>query len=313
MFNASDLERVLLRWGLASLCLLLAILYGVYRALQQLSKQAPGEAAIRPSQLVAGAALAGLVASSMLAALVLLGNLVNLRTVFIKASPELYALLTFRLPLWPGIAVLLAVGLLIGFLVARLYLLPGRVRQAVILGLALVPLIAVLHSALFAGSGLGLPVAIVLFALLAAASYVWSGSQTQVKSRVASLSPAGRRSLSIGAWVFAAAIVLLAPQLGSYPADVLDMVGIFALMGLGLNIVVGYAGLLDLGYVAFFAVGAYTMALLTAPLLYVALAYDGSDEPLEDFVSGATQVFSLEVFDLFPAQCHRWKKRDIQQ
>ena len=32
------------------------------------------------------------------------------------------------------------------------------------------------------------------------------------------------------------------------------------LLGLGLNIVVGYAGLLDLGYVAFFAVGAYTTA-----------------------------------------------------
>ncbi len=42
-------------------------------------------------------------------------------------------------------------------------------------------------------------------------------------------------------------------------------VGIYVLLGLGLNIVVGLAGLLDLGYVAFFAIGAYTMALLTAP------------------------------------------------
>ncbi len=39
-------------------------------------------------------------------------------------------------------------------------------------------------------------------------------------------------------------------------------VGIFVLLGLGLNIVVGYAGLLDLGYVAFFAIGAYSMAVL---------------------------------------------------
>ena len=42
-------------------------------------------------------------------------------------------------------------------------------------------------------------------------------------------------------------------------------VGIYVLMGLGLNIVVGLAGLLDLGYVAFFAIGAYTVGLLTAP------------------------------------------------
>src|SRR5262245_23233903 len=41
---------------------------------------------------------------------------------------------------------------------------------------------------------------------------------------------------------------------------------IFALLGLGLNIVVGYAGLLDLGYVAFLAIGAYTTAFLTSPV-----------------------------------------------
>ena len=41
------------------------------------------------------------------------------------------------------------------------------------------------------------------------------------------------------------------------------LVGYNALMALGLNIVVGYAGLLDLGYVAFFAFGAYTMGILS--------------------------------------------------
>ena len=37
---------------------------------------------------------------------------------------------------------------------------------------------------------------------------------------------------------------------------------IYVLLALGLNIVIGYAGLLDLGYAAFFAIGAYTMGLL---------------------------------------------------
>jgi branched-chain amino acid transport system permease protein len=41
---------------------------------------------------------------------------------------------------------------------------------------------------------------------------------------------------------------------------------IYVLLALGLNIVVGYAGLLDLGYAAFFAIGAYTMALFNSPL-----------------------------------------------
>ena len=48
---------------------------------------------------------------------------------------------------------------------------------------------------------------------------------------------------------------------------ILDMALLYVLLALGLNIVVGYAGLLDLGYVAFFAVGAYLAALLGSPHL----------------------------------------------
>jgi len=54
-------------------------------------------------------------------------------------------------------------------------------------------------------------------------------------------------------------------KLGQYWNYTLGTVGIYVILGLGLNIVVGLAGLLDLGYVAFFAIGAYTTALLTAP------------------------------------------------
>jgi branched-chain amino acid transport system permease protein len=48
---------------------------------------------------------------------------------------------------------------------------------------------------------------------------------------------------------------------------IVDMALLYVLLALGLNIVVGYAGLLDLGYVAFFAVGAYLAALLGSPHL----------------------------------------------
>ncbi len=47
-----------------------------------------------------------------------------------------------------------------------------------------------------------------------------------------------------------------------YHIDLLTMVGIYALLAMGLNVVVGFAGLLNLGYAAFFAIGAYTYALL---------------------------------------------------
>jgi branched-chain amino acid transport system permease protein len=48
---------------------------------------------------------------------------------------------------------------------------------------------------------------------------------------------------------------------------ILDMALLYVMLALGLNIVVGYAGLLDLGYAAFFAIGAYLFALLESPHL----------------------------------------------
>ncbi len=52
----------------------------------------------------------------------------------------------------------------------------------------------------------------------------------------------------------------------NYELEVLSEAWLYALLCLGLNIVVGYAGLLDLGYAAFFAVGAYTAGLVTLRL-----------------------------------------------
>jgi branched-chain amino acid transport system permease protein len=63
-----------------------------------------------------------------------------------------------------------------------------------------------------------------------------------------------------------AVVLLIAPQiLGLFLSEVLTIVGLYVLLGLGLNIVVGFAGLLDLGYVAFFAIGSYVVALFTSP------------------------------------------------
>ena len=54
---------------------------------------------------------------------------------------------------------------------------------------------------------------------------------------------------------------------GNYWVRVLDFALLYIMLALGLNIVVGFAGLLDMGYIAFYAVGAYTMALLGSPHL----------------------------------------------
>src|SRR5262245_66242621 len=68
--------------------------------------------------------------------------------------------------------------------------------------------------------------------------------------------------------LLAVALLVLMPVIGyfnGYYLEVATQVGIFVVLALGLNIVVGLAGLLDLGYVAFFPVGAYSWAVFCSP------------------------------------------------
>jgi branched-chain amino acid transport system permease protein len=60
---------------------------------------------------------------------------------------------------------------------------------------------------------------------------------------------------------------LLLQSMGDHWVRIADTCLLYVMMALGMNIVVGYAGLLDLGYVAFYAVGAYLFALLASPHL----------------------------------------------
>jgi branched-chain amino acid transport system permease protein len=78
--------------------------------------------------------------------------------------------------------------------------------------------------------------------------------------------PRRRTRLKLGGLVlFVAFLAILPDILGPSLSEVMNLIGITLMMALGLNIVVGYAGLLDLGYVAFFAVGAYAVGVLTSP------------------------------------------------
>lgn len=67
------------------------------------------------------------------------------------------------------------------------------------------------------------------------------------------------------AFVLAVLPFVVDSGLGRTWVRILDFALLYVLLALGLNIVVGFAGLLDLGYIAFYAVGAYTWALLASP------------------------------------------------
>src|SRR6201996_9767564 len=78
-------------------------------------------------------------------------------------------------------------------------------------------------------------------------------------------------------FVIGALLLLILPFFAQYFGNgwvrIMDSALLYMMLALGLNIVVGHAGLLDLGYVAFYAVGAYLFGLLASPHLTETFAW----------------------------------------
>lgn len=275
-FSQRDIVSNVISMG-HTLLLVVALFMGY-----QAAKRTPR---IKPLQVLANSFISGLLIAGLLALLVMLGSLVNLRKIFINASPLLYQLLTFNQGLGTGALLLFGAGGLCGLLSGLFYLSPSRIRKVLISSLGGVVLVGVLQDLLrptfsawgplsvinewlFAANGLTLEGAFTLFILIAAIVSFWAKRGKRIQSGLKALPPRSRRALKITSLLLFIIILVVLPQiLGLFLSEVLTIVGLFVLLGLGLNIVVGYAGLLDLGYVAFFAIGSYTIAVLTSPEL----------------------------------------------
>ena len=227
-------------------------------------------------------ALAGATGGLILAALAVSITAVNIRWILVNATPGLAEILQFGQGALVGSLILVVGGGALGLAGASLNVLPSAVARSlalafvVSLGASLLepflgPVLRnlqldVVEEILFSGGGLT-PIGFVLvFGLTAAGVYAWTTRGERVRDRVAAMPDDRRRNAKL-IWYGVLFLLLLAlPQLvGQRLSEVVGTVGLYVLLGLGLNIVVGFAGLLDLGYVAFYAVGAYTTAVLTSP------------------------------------------------
>jgi len=227
-----------------------------------------------------GGALVGLLSMLAPALLALAAAPLNLRRFFLNVSPELVEVLTFGQGSI-GLIILVAAGAVMGVVGAGVVVVPARVRTPLLTGLLAIFLVGLLSETIilswgnkglgltirrfvFAGRGLSLLGTAIVFVVFGGASALWGSQGGHVTARVDALPPGRQRVLRWGGIGLGIVVLLLLPVfLRTYLSEVVDNVGLYILMGLGLNIVVGFAGLLDLGYVAFFAIGAYTMALLT--------------------------------------------------
>ena len=259
--------------------LLFTAMFIAYRAAASGRKRGLG-------QNISASIPAGLIMAGMLALLVLMGQAINMRQVFINASPVLFQILIFQQEeLWAGIGLLLLAGVLTGLSAGLMRILPDRIRRVLIIGICSVAIVGLLQDLivpifsvwdpladltdlLFPGNGLSVSGAVGLFIVIVALTGVWSFKGPAVHTRIQALPPKSRRGLNLAAVFVGVLVLLVLPQvLGLFLSEVMTIVGLYVLLGLGLNIVVGFAGLLDLGYVAFFAIGSYTVAILTSPEL----------------------------------------------
>jgi len=252
--------------------LLLAVLLGGYVGAR---KAPPGL-----SNALIGSAVVGFMAGLALSLLILLGSVVNLRSYLPNASGPLYDLLTLDLgteAFWvPAV-----VGIGLGALGGVVAVLPRHIRTLLVLSLAGLILLGLfagllrspmlstglagLARTLFASNGLTITGAIVVLigVLILYAIHVYL--KPAERYRAIPEKTKNDPKVVIPMSLILLAIVLLIPiGLGPFIASAVALIALFVLMGLGLNITLGLAGLLDLGFVAFFAVGAYTVGLLTS-------------------------------------------------
>ena len=207
----------------------------------------------------------------------------DIRDPLINWSPQLLEVLAFGArDLNP--AVWIGIGGALGLFGAALNVIPESLRRGISYGFFTVLAVAIFEPALDDMSegfrlewlielifqkrgGLKLWPAIILASLIGMISVISKG---KVKKAVAQYreqeAPKKKQTSYVLFGVVAALGIVLPIFMGTYVNSLLANVGIFLLLALGLNIVVGLAGILDLGYVAFFAVGAYTTAVLTSEI-----------------------------------------------
>lgn len=273
MFNERWIIADKLTLGQAAL-VLIALCAGLYVAYKTPARS--------PATLLAQGLGAGAVAGALLSVLVVVMSLFNWRFIFIALKPDLFNMLTFGHGATGGVAVLIGAGALFGLVGALLYVTPRAIRRPLVIGLAAAGFVGLFQELLqlmmqyegvidsfrevmFTWDGLKLNAAFGIVIIVTAGAAIWMKNKKRVVARFERLPTTQRtgiRSVGIGLGLL---VLLLFPlAAGNFIGQVMMLVGLYVLMGMGLNLEVGLAGLLDLGFVAFFAVGAYTTALLTA-------------------------------------------------
>ena len=207
----------------------------------------------------------------------------SLRGVLVNVDRDWVEVVTFdnRRDLWRGVALLLLATGGAGLAGGIMRIIPEIPRRALLYGMGITLLVGAFGETarlilqenldrdtlreIFRRDTLRESAALTLFIVSTAAGFLWAMFGGRARERFDSMAYERRHHVNqFGMLLFAALLLALPWLIGRTLSDVAVTIGIFVLMGLGLNIAIGLAGLLDLGYVTNYAVGAYMLAVLTS-------------------------------------------------
>jgi branched-chain amino acid transport system permease protein len=233
--------------------------------------------------VVSSGLVVGILTAIPTIALLLFNDVNEMRNIFVNINRDWIDVVTFdnRDQLMTGILTLSLVTSISGLVGSIFYVMPNVPRKALIYGLSITLGVGIFGETvrlvlqenlsrdalgeIFRRDTLKQNPAIVLFILSTGFGFVWALMGTRVREGFKSMEGGQRRTVnSIGMLIFFAVLLILPWVIGRTLSDVAVTIGLFVLMGLGLNIAIGLAGLLDLGYVTNYAVGAYILAVLTS-------------------------------------------------
>lgn len=232
---------------------------------------------------VPGVGLAvGLLAGLPILLLIYISQQTNVRSIFVNITPTLIAFLTQgQENLTTGALMQWGYLTLAGLVAASMLLIPGKIRRSLLTAGFVLLLMGVMSelvalilqqlmdreriSQFFNRQVMLESTALGIFVLALVLALFWNFYGGRVRAQVKALPSSQQRGLEYSGYTGLLIFLLALPWVvGSSLSLTLTNVGLYILMGLGLNIAVGLAGLLDLGYVTNFAVGAYIMGVLTS-------------------------------------------------
>lgn len=207
----------------------------------------------------------------------------DLRSVLVNINRDWVEVITFdnRKELLNGIVIFSLVSAIAGLAGSIFYILPATPRKALFYGLSVTLLVGTFGetvrlvlqenlerdalNSIFRRNTIRQTPALVLFVISTAAGLLWTRFGQRIRAGFdAAAGSEHPKTRALGSVIVIALLLALPWMIGRTLSDVAVTIGLFVLMGLGLNIAIGLAGLLDLGYVTNYAVGAYILAVLTS-------------------------------------------------